>query len=141
MTSLTFNNHAHLEIRHKEYDPSDITKIVGIDPSQVHQKRADVDWDDNCWYLSSDEVVDSLDIQKHLRWLLEKIGDVQATFLLLRQHGCKMEVRCTIYTAPRTEMFFVFEPDVMKRLYELDLLLICDIFCNPSPSESVESNS
>ena len=80
-------------------DPADVTARLGIEPS---------DWQRRCesrkpggrpaklhgWFLSSDGVVKSRDVRRHLDWLLSRIAPRAAAIHALRSDGCRMDVSC-----------------------------------------------
>lgn len=82
----------------------------------------------NAWFLSSEEQVDSLDVRRHLDWLIEVIGPRQTAILDLQSiAGVNMAIQCAWYSrsghgGP------VLWPEQMRAIAELNLECGFDVY-------------
>ncbi len=80
-------------------DPEEVTVRLGIEPSNW-QKRGEAGKPGSRpaklhgWFLSSDGVVESRDVRRHLDWLLTRIVPKRDAILALQADGCSMDVSC-----------------------------------------------
>ncbi len=94
--------HAGLRIYHDDLDPDRITRLLTIEPSHV-QVRGRV-YTGNYgreftppiggWFLSTDGVVASKDLRRHVDWILEKLIGKDETLRNLQVEGNRMDIFC-----------------------------------------------
>jgi hypothetical protein len=91
--------YATLRIYPELLDPSEVIARLGIEPS-AWQRRGEARKPGgrpanlHGWFLSSDGVVESRDVRRHLDWLLSAIVPRADVICALQSEGCRMDVSC-----------------------------------------------
>jgi len=119
--------YAELRIYSDDMDPRLITRWLGIDPTEASTKGEPV----ACgmgrqrvakgWFLSSENVVASRDLRRHLDWLLDKI-ELTAGKLgeLQNKAGLTMGINCVWWSATGSGGPTLW-PEQMVRMANLEL--------------------
>jgi hypothetical protein len=126
-----------------ELSPHEITKRLGIDPSQVNiageervnrlgrNRRVMI----NGWFLSSDGQVESRDARRHLDWLLQRLLPRSERLAQLQQmSGIRMSVSCAWYSRSGHGGPTLW-PEQMKALADLNLECSFDIYFLPDDDD------
>jgi len=94
--------YATLRIYPERLDPTEVTARLGIAPSSW-QRRGEVPNPGSkrplpatldAWFLTTNGVVESRDVRRHLDWLLARVGPTVDALRALRAEGCRMDVSC-----------------------------------------------
>jgi Domain of unknown function (DUF4279) len=91
--------YATLCVYPESLDPSDVTVRLGIEPSHW-QRRGESRRPPsrpakiNGWFLSSQGVVESRDVRRHLDWVLSMVVPRAEAILALQAEACRMDVSC-----------------------------------------------
>ena len=135
---------AELLIYPKELHPDEVTKIMGIEPTQrnvagevninsIGRKRVTKN---NGWFLSSEGSVDSLDVRRHLDWLIAQIeSKSEALEKIQSLPEVKMSVNCAWYLRSETGGGPTIWPEQMAALARLNLELSFDIYFFPDEDD------
>jgi hypothetical protein len=112
-----------------DINPDEVTQMLGLEPTSTQRMggqstnslgRVRIS-KKNGWFLSSENSIDSLDLRRHLDWLLEKIEpSAEAITQLQRTTGVSMTVHCVWWSA-HGEGGPTLWPIQMRRLAALDL--------------------
>ncbi len=92
--------YASLRIIHRDLDPSEITKLLGVEPVEafragdLHPPKPDRVWEYGGWFLSSRDVLASRDLRRHLDWLLQRIIQRRGVFVMLLTRDYIIDVPC-----------------------------------------------
>ena len=91
--------YATLRIYPESLDPTDVTARLGIEPSDWQRrdesrKPGGRPANLHGWFLSSESVVESRDVRRHLDWLLSRIESQAVAIHALQSEGCRMDVSC-----------------------------------------------
>lgn len=91
--------YATLRIYPELLDPADVTARLGIEPSDWQRrgesrKPGDRPAKLHGWFLTSEGLIESRDVRKHLDWLLSRIGPRAEAIHALQSNGCCMDVSC-----------------------------------------------
>lgn len=99
---------AKLRIYGNDLDPSAITKLLGIQPSDS-QKKGETRKNSydrilvfkiGGWFLSSEDHVQSKDVRRHLDWILNQLVPKKEQLLQLQETiGITMDVNCIWWSA------------------------------------------
>lgn len=118
-----------LRIYPGEMNPELVTRRLGIEPTstqevgQVFRNRLGRDRTAsiNGWFLSSEGKISSLDLRRHLDWLLDRVMPAKEALLELQWcPGLGMDVLCVWWSA-HGHGGPVLWPEQMARLAELNL--------------------
>jgi len=90
--------YATLCIYHDDLVPSQITKLLGVEPS-CSQQKGDVRRKGQLapiggWFLKTKDVIDSRDLRYHIDALLQELGPKQNSLKLLREQGYDIRLSC-----------------------------------------------
>ncbi len=91
--------YATLRIYPERFDPAEVTARLGLKPSRW-QRRGEAWAPGSCpaklhgWFLTSEGMVESRDVRRHLDWLLAQIGPRGDSIRTLQEDGCAMDVSC-----------------------------------------------
>jgi len=124
------------EIRSFDSPPDDITKLLGIKPTEAWQKGDHIHPEikhspgwlgarDNCWLIRSG-AKESEDIEVHLKKLMSVLSPKQAVIHELAQ-SCDAKVRVTA-TCTDNSPGLVFEPGLLKEIVSLGAVLDIDLW-------------
>lgn len=81
--------YATLSLYHKKAPPSDVTKLLGIDPSRVSIKT---EIKPTGWFYSSKDRVDSRDFRRHITYILCSLENKKKTLDELRKNDWKIVI-------------------------------------------------
>lgn len=127
---------AVLRIYPGELSPLDITRRLGIIPTKqnivgderVTRSGARRAISVNGWFLSSEQHVRSLDLRRHLIWLLDLLQSKERELLSLQSiAGLQMVVNCTWYSRSGHGGPTLW-PEQMRGLADLNLECSFDIY-------------
>jgi len=91
--------YATLRIYPERFDPAEVTARLGLEPSKW-QRRGEATVPGSRpaklhgWFLTSEGVVGSCDVRRHLDWLLAQIGSRGDAIRALQEDGCAMDISC-----------------------------------------------
>jgi Domain of unknown function (DUF4279) len=89
--------HVTLRIYHETASPEVATEALGLDPDEVHDAVRPPSGRGSrpaVWLMSSEGKVDSLDVRRHLDWILDRLSGREEKLANLRQRGFVMDVLC-----------------------------------------------
>lgn len=127
--------YAALLIYPEVLNPAVITERLAIEPTRMSVKGVDQPTPSgqvrpaprNLWVLSSEGQVDSLDVRRHLDWLLERLSPARQALLELQLvPGTRMGVNCIWWSAHGTGGPTLW-PEQMAGLAELGLEVSFDV--------------
>lgn len=116
-------------------DPAEVSRRLGIDPTSVRIKDGEAKnslgrtrvHPVNAWFLSSENVVHSKDVRRHLDWILDLVEPTAERLLeLQRESDVRMTVNCTWWSAGGQGGPTLW-PEQMARLARLNLECTFDI--------------
>lgn len=127
---------AAFRITGDDLDPEEISRQLGIEPSHSHRKgephigRSGYDyekpWSTGVWLVSSEDVVKSLDLRRHLDWVIGLVRDKADVLAAYRQRGFATDVLCYWVGGWILGIGPTISPDQMRALAALGLELIVD---------------
>ena len=121
-----------LRIYHEEDPPSEVTKILGVQPHDQQTKGvtkpnrrrpAKI----NGWFFSSEGKVDSLDCRRHIDWLMYPLIDKREAFQNLLSRGYEIYISCFWVSRSGTGGP-TLSPRQMKVLVDLGIEVSWDIY-------------
>jgi hypothetical protein len=124
--------YATLRIYPESLDPFDVTSRLGIEPSDW-QRRGESRRPGSRparlhgWFLSSQGVLESRDVRRHLDWVLSIVVPRADTILALQSEACRMDVSCFWASASGHGGPSV-RPTQMRELARLNLELWFDVY-------------
>ena len=127
--------HAGMRIYHDDLDPDRITGLLGIEPSQtqvkglVHTRANGAEFTPPIggWFLSTQGVIDSRDVRRHVDWILDKLAGKDETLTRLQDEGNRMDIFC-YWLSANGHGGPTLSPAIMRRLGELELEIGFDIY-------------
>lgn len=119
--------YAFIWIKDKKLTPNEITDLIGLRPSRSHERGESVY---SQWILSSEDNVKSRNSEAHIEWILNCLEKTHISKLqLLKEQGSKIELRCYCFNKG-TANFMAFEPEMMRRISELGIIMFCETWCS-----------
>lgn len=125
---------ATLRIWAKSLDPDTVTLRLGIGPSDSFKagdhrgKDGRNIWKHGRWALTSQEIVVSTDLVKHIEWVLDQIEPVREHLReLMQQPGVRADLFC-FWETESINPGIEFSPAVMERVAALNLPIGIDIY-------------
>jgi Domain of unknown function (DUF4279) len=124
--------YATLRVYPKRYGPEAVTARLGLEPSGWQRcgaakipgsRPAPL----HGWFLSSDEMVASRDVRRHLDWLLSRIASRGDAIRALQAEGCDMDVSC-FWVSTSGHGGPSVRPAQMEELARLNLELSFDVY-------------
>ncbi len=121
---------AQLRLYSGEIRPAEVTGLLGIEPTESTEAGGLIISKEtgrprltkyNAWFLSSENIVNSKDLRRHLDWLLDRLEACsEALHELQTRDGVQMQISCIWWTAhggggP------VLWPSQMERMAHLNL--------------------
>ena len=125
--------YATLRIMADDLDPHEITRLLGISPSETlragdaRPPKPGRVWEHCGWYLTSSGVVASRDLRRHLDWLLDQIAEKQDIFAMFTSHGYLVDIPC-FWSSAQGHGGPIFSPQQMTRLGTLGIELWIDLY-------------
>ena len=110
--------------------PATVTEQLGIEPSDVQHEgevRGSRQLKLNGWFLSSRGNVESVDVRRHLDWLLDQLEMAKTPLEELRTSGARMDVSC-YWLSAHGQGGPMLSPPQTRRLGDLDLDCWFDIY-------------
>lgn len=130
--------YATLRIFSLEITPAEMSEALGVAASDCYtvgqefgrtgQRRKT-----NAWFLRSERNVDSLDLSRHIDWLLDQIG-ASEVLLRLTARGAKADIFC-YWESKSGHGGPEFSPPQMGRLSALGLPLGIDVYFPDEPAD------
>ncbi len=123
---------ATLRILGEHLDPSDVTARLQIVPSRAFikgdRRGTDGVWRHGYWGMTSQDKVQSMDLQLHIAWLLKQLEPVQVELkVLIAQEGIKADVFC-FWEIATGNTGLVLSSETLGLLGKLNLELAVDIY-------------
>lgn len=142
------STYAELRIYSGDLPPSEVTQLLRLSPSEVHEKgqtrrsrlgRTHV-LHLNGWFLSSEGHLASKDLRRHLDWLLGALGpSLDGLTELQSRSDVRVTVAC-IWRSAHGHGGPVLWPEQMRRLAELDLEVGFDVYFFGDEPSSAEQD-
>jgi hypothetical protein len=91
--------YATLRVFSDELDPSAISHLLKVEPTRSHRAgdaappEGRRHWPSNGWLLTTDGVVSSLDVRRHVDWLLDAVDETEL-MALIRERGASVDIFC-----------------------------------------------
>jgi Domain of unknown function (DUF4279) len=112
-------------------DPNLVSRDLGIIPSRTQIKgeisNGRVRLWPTAWFYSTQGLLDSKDIRRHLCWILEKVIDQKRTIFRLQDEGSTMVVSC-MWVSALGHGGPELPPEILGQLVELRLGVSFDIY-------------
>ena len=92
--------HVWLRAMHDTHEPSEVSQILGLEPTSSHlvgtriSCKSDRVRRSSGWFLESSGRVDSRDARHHLDWLLEQIAGKEQAFAELHRLEYQVDICC-----------------------------------------------
>jgi hypothetical protein len=137
--------YATLVIVHPDLEPDVVTEGLGIQPSRAH-RRGDIRnplakrpfiHPRGGWFLSSEDMVQSRDVRRHIDWLLDQVEPKGDVLKQLQSQGYPTVINCFWCTESGHGGPMLW-PRQMSRLGALGLELWFDIYDNYDSEHKVE---
>lgn len=112
---------------HDQLDPSLITAQLGIEPTSVKRKEEMNPHSRNGWFYSTEGIVESRDLRRHLYSIISDISIFSEHLEQLRIQGCEMWLSC-FWASAAGNGGPILDSQIMLRLGQLSLDLDFDIW-------------
>ena len=119
--------YATLRIYPAVASPSEVSKRIGLNPTNASIANTKHLNQVNGWFLSSEGVVNSKDSRRHIDWLLDQIEPVQTEFLKLTNLEAKANISC-YWLSSQGHGGPIISPYQMERLVKLNLSVDWDVY-------------
>jgi hypothetical protein len=92
--------HVWLRVMHDTRDPSEVSRVLGLEPTSSHvvgsrvSERSERVRRSSGWFLESSGNVESRDARHHLDWLLNRVAGKERAFAELRCLDYQVDVCC-----------------------------------------------
>lgn len=95
--------YAWLRLVSDDLDPDEVSRTLGVEASDSHRKgephilpggRVKPPWSTGVWYVSSEHVVESFDLRRHLDWVIALVSGKTDVLAAYRQRGFVTDVPC-----------------------------------------------
>ncbi|OAI39164.1 hypothetical protein AYO38_08045 [bacterium SCGC AG-212-C10] len=117
--------HATVRMYHDADSPDDVTRALGVEPSQMQRSDGRVP---SAWLLQSEDEVTSRDLRRHIDWILARLSHCASRdFDLLFSHGWTGDVSC-FWVSKSGHGGPTLNPVQMARLGALGLRVSFDIY-------------
>jgi len=125
--------YASIIISGENFNPSDVSSILGISPSYSFRKgdrRGEKGiWDHSFWELSTKDEETSTDLSVHLEWLIVKILPRKEILISLASASKSIKTYISCFWESKTGHGGpVFSPELMGKIADLNLELSLDIY-------------
>ena len=107
--------------------PDTITFTLGLAPTRVSVAQSEPRKKVNCWFLSSQDIIESKDSRRHIDYIVALVLPVKEKLAQLQSEGCRIEVSC-FWESVSGNGGPTISPSQMKALGELNLELWWDIW-------------
>jgi hypothetical protein len=129
------NIYASLLFRNKDLNPDLVTELLGIKPLKKFKKGESYGIQrvktrqTGFWYVSTEDYVQSDNIEHHLLWLLEKIERVTESFMeIVSREKLDVEITCVLQMYSIEDGFSV-SAITLKRIAELKIRFGVSLYC------------
>ncbi len=135
-------SYATLRILSEAVDPDVMSARLGIAASRAHRRgdrgsgRAIHGL--NGWFLTTEEIVQSRDVRRHIDWLLERMDPLRAALASLRAEGCRADIFC-FWVSASGHGGPGLMPGSMRRLADLELEVWFDVYFRGSDEPADEA--
>lgn len=131
----TRDTYASLYFRNKDLNPDLVTELLGIEPLKKFKKGESYGMQKEkfrrtgFWYVSTNEYIQSENIEDHLVWLLEKIELVNKDFMeMVAKEKHEVEITCVLQVFS-VEDGFTITPIILKRIADLNFRFGISVYC------------
>lgn len=123
---------ATVRIYHDDADPGDVSDALGLQPSSAQRKGVSVRLGRPApplsgWFLTSERVIDSRDLRRHVDWLLDRLANKEEPLERLRSTGWRSGMSC-FWASAHGHGGPIFPPAQLARLAALGFELSLDIY-------------
>jgi hypothetical protein len=111
--------------------PSQISQMLGVEPSRVWNKgsaETAVPRKQNGWFLTSRGEVGSLDTKRHVDFILNQLEDNKAYIAGLTAQGLQVDIMCLWQSANKSEGGPSLLPAQMLLLAEMGIAIAWNIY-------------
>jgi hypothetical protein len=135
-TEFCLETRAKLLIYSEDISPYDISVLISLNPTEKRKKGDSITnsigrtriHKSNLWILSSEGIVESLNLGDHLDWLLQQLIQSKEKILLLQENKTiKMRISCVWYSKG-DKSGIALTPIQMKIMSELNLTCDFDLY-------------
>jgi len=82
--------HAGFRVISDNLDLDDVAKVLGIAPTRTHSPREPSEG--YGWFLSTEGILDSLDLRDHLDWILMHVSGKREAIKRLQERGYQVDI-------------------------------------------------
>jgi len=125
--------YATLRIFSDDIEPSSITDIMGIKPSEIlnagekNSKNSDGVHKINSWFLSSEHRINSKDSRRHIDWIIDQIKGKDEKLKELQNRNVLMDIFC-FWSATGLSGGPIISTFQMRELSRLNIELMFDFY-------------
>ena len=123
--------YATLRIYSGDIAPSEISEILGLEPSRVWNKGSTetaTPRKQNGWFLTSRGEVESLDTKRHVDFILNQLADNKSSIAGLTAQGLQVDIMCLWQSANKSEGGPSLLPAQMLLLAEMGIAIAWNIY-------------
>lgn len=126
------DTHSTLRVYHDHITPSEITSILGVQPTSQMIKgdkdyEAGGNFELNGWFLSSSDEVESFDSRRHIDWIVDQIVDKKKEILRMIQDGFRIDIS-SFWISSSGNGGPTLSPYQMSRLADLQIETFWDVY-------------
>jgi Domain of unknown function (DUF4279) len=127
--------YATFRIYHTDLNPDQITSLLEIQPTGTQVNGRPMTNSIGIiktpsiggWFLSTEGLLDSKDVRRHVDWILDKLASRERILKLLQAEGNRLDVFC-YWLSAEGHGGPILSPATLRRLGELDLEIGFDIY-------------
>ncbi len=119
--------YATLRIYPSSISTYEISKLLGLKPTQTSLAGVKSALHVNGWFLSTQEQIESRDCRRHIDWLLDQIESVQDDFIELLTKEVEVDIFC-FWVSSTGNGGPTISPHQMGRLVKFNLIVSWDIW-------------
>lgn len=112
-----------LRIFHDSLSPKEITDLLRVTPSLTREKE---ETKPSCWTLSTEDFVDSLDLRRHIDWLLDRLEQCRSDLRQLQKEA-SIDV-CCYWRSKNGHGGPTLSPPQLRRLADFELEIWIDFY-------------
>ena len=123
--------YATLRVYSGEIAPSEISEMLGVEPSRVWNKGSTetaVPRKKNGWFLTSRDQVESLDSKRHVDFILNQLVANKEYIAGLTARGLQVDIMCLWQSANKSEGGPSLLPAQMQLLAEMGIAIAWNIY-------------
>ncbi len=83
-----------LSFYHEEFCSDTVTRLLLVDPTRITKKNKRRKINKNGWFFSTQDLVESRDVRRHLRFLLDMFKNKKTEFDFLRNNDWSTVIHC-----------------------------------------------